>query len=561
MNVAKLLWLIPLFISPFVLSIKGSLGYMIVIPFLAIPAAITSMYCTTLRKKADLYKFQDDAKIPFIRGRIVRYIIGGLFAFLGAFVFPVWARYLSVIEIASLLILPIIYLMINYIIKKYLQNKLKSEFLKNSSIGATRILTTVIVSLLYPFIVYQLGGYSEQGALITFDKNYIANAVSSYINMQDAISGGIFSNFSSVWAYIILFFANGITFLFLLNYFLFFLLKKDDLLSVVRPLKDEPLSIGSAVMYGVFGGIGLLIYIMLFAGLQNFTKSDTGQNIINAGNDIATEWNDDKPIINKIRCSLEIINGISYKAGTIEQIEAETKEYSKNYIDKYYDTMIRNTDSFLDDYYSLLGQYKQIAKTIIGDAEEYMQELFIKHLTKDLPEYNINFSNPEFENILAKNKFYAKDCITIEETTFDEIELRTQNDIIADVTAKDDYHTLGPGFGAVSGSLIGMTMAKVTVSAGWKGATVLLTKFAIGTAAKPFGAAAGAAAGAAFGSFIPGIGTALGAVGGTIIGIIGGIGVDKAVTEADEYINREDFKKEIINAIEQARQEALNKLK
>ena len=512
-------------------------------------------------KKADLYKFQDDAKIPFIRSRFIRYTLGIFFAFVGAFVFPVWARYLSVIEIVSLIILPIIYLIINYIIKKYLQNKLKSEFIKNSSNGAAKILTTVIVALLYPFIVYQLGGYSEPGALITFDKNYIASFISSHINMQNSISNGIFTNFNSVWAYIILFLANGVTFLFLLNFCLFFLLKKDDLLSVVRNLKNEPLNIGSAIMYGVFGGIGLFLYIMLFAGLQNFTKSDTGQNIINAGNNIAIEWNDDKPIINKIRCSLEIINGISYKAGTIKQIEAETKEYSKNYINKYYDTMIRNTDSFLDDYYSLLGQYKQIAKTIIGDAEEYMQELFIKHLTKDLPEYDINFSNPEFARILNDNKFFAKDCITIEETTFDEIELRTQNDIIADVTANDDYHTLGPGFGAVSGSLIGMTIAKVTVSAGWKGATVLLTKFAIGTAAKPFGAAIGAAAGAAFGSFIPGIGTAVGAVGGTIIGIIGGIGVDKAVTEADEYINREDFKKEIINAIEQARQEALNKLK
>ena len=60
--------------------------------------------------------------------------------------------------------------------------------------------------------------------------------------------------------------------------------------------------------------------------------------------------------------------------------------------------------------------------------------------------------------------------------------------------------------------------------------------------------------GAALGSFIPGIGTAIGAaIGGIIGGITIGLTVEKLLLMLEEAFSREEFKLQILNAIEEER--------
>ena len=99
----------------------------------------------------------------------------------------------------------------------------------------------------------------------------------------------------------------------------------------------------------------------------------------------------------------------------------------------------------------------------------------------------------------------------------------------------------------------GKVIAKGAISLGAKA----LVKVAAGKAASVLGgAAAGAASGAAIGSVFPGIGTAIGAtIGGIIGGISVGLGVEHLLLKLEEHYSRDEFKKQILDAIDEARLE------
>ena len=70
------------------------------------------------------------------------------------------------------------------------------------------------------------------------------------------------------------------------------------------------------------------------------------------------------------------------------------------------------------------------------------------------------------------------------------------------------------------------------------------------------GATGGAATGAAIGSIVPFVGTAIGAtVGGVLGALTVGVAVDAALLQLDEALNRENFERDLVNAIQEARRE------
>lgn len=75
------------------------------------------------------------------------------------------------------------------------------------------------------------------------------------------------------------------------------------------------------------------------------------------------------------------------------------------------------------------------------------------------------------------------------------------------------------------------------------------------------GAGAGAVSGAAVGSVIPGLGTVISA---TVVGIIGGIsvglGVEQLLLKLEEHYSRDEFKQQILEAIDEARLEFVESL-
>ncbi len=76
-------------------------------------------------------------------------------------------------------------------------------------------------------------------------------------------------------------------------------------------------------------------------------------------------------------------------------------------------------------------------------------------------------------------------------------------------------------------------------------------------ASRGVGAAVGTVAGGAAGSIVPGAGTAAGAVAGAVAGAAISVGVDWAALKIDEAQNREEYKSEIVEAIEEERSEVL----
>ena len=66
------------------------------------------------------------------------------------------------------------------------------------------------------------------------------------------------------------------------------------------------------------------------------------------------------------------------------------------------------------------------------------------------------------------------------------------------------------------------------------------------------GATGGAATGAAIGSIVPFVGTAIGAtVGGVLGALTVGVAVDAALLQLEEALNRENFERNLVNAIQE----------
>lgn len=116
---------------------------------------------------------------------------------------------------------------------------------------------------------------------------------------------------------------------------------------------------------------------------------------------------------------------------------------------------------------------------------------------------------------------------------------------------------------AASGGLVAALVVKKLGAKGTlKLAAKAITKVAVSkTAGTSGGAGAGAVVGAAIGSAVPVIGTAVGAaVGGVICGLAVGVGVDYLILKLEEAWSREEFRQQLLAAIEEQRAAFLNGL-
>ena len=104
----------------------------------------------------------------------------------------------------------------------------------------------------------------------------------------------------------------------------------------------------------------------------------------------------------------------------------------------------------------------------------------------------------------------------------------------------------------VAGSISYIIIQKVLAKVLGKAVLKLGAKAAAGNIA----GAGGALAGATIGSIVPGVGTAIGAVaGGVIVGGATAVGIDFALLKIDEAMSRDEFKRELVAAIQEARDE------
>ena len=527
-------------LSSVCVDIYGSLLYAVTIPIIAIPAAISAMHVITLIKKERLIRYNKKAPLFLLKSRIMPYIITVCMAIWTAAALPVRLRVFTVAEIIALLPMPFIFLLSKYIAQKVAVHIYNEKYAEYAVIRFTRVMASFLMAIVFPLIISFLGSARNQP--IVFADNMVASLIAEVFYAGDEILNAflmIFQVSPHVLVMIfMLFLGNGILFYFLFNFFAFFFMKKSEILSVFLPVDESPAKPSDKFIYSFIITLLLFfIYPSLFAALQGYLISKP---------EIAATAQETAKI------SVELINGAAYKLGTWQKIKAEKEKFygsSKAELeraaDEIYDAMIINTDKYLDWYYSLSAEYGRILRLLSGSFDSYMEENFKKRLLPEndsLSETIDGITKYAAELSFAITKILAENRVAYEDGEYE---------IALDVNASDIYgdgkvsETIGLKTRLTAGAIAGAAAGKIAAKATFKLASKAVAKAA---AQKAAGAAIGAAAGVISGIFTS-------PLGGMATGAAVGIAIDKGLLSLEEMINRDEYKAEIITAINEARGE------
>lgn len=280
---------------------------------------------------------------------------------------------------------------------------------------------------------------------------------------------------------------------------------------------------------------------------------------------------------------VEMIGDEYYKPGTAGQIEQaylDSLSKMEASLGKLRETtgtgfqqMTDNVDAYLDWYYSLPGEYERIVALATGVLENWMAEKLQNYLMKgnvfgpvqqsieEILQSNQQLRSEHMqkvEQILAENRVERLDNSQLEVVRHASLSALKEPPAHSVIVNLENRMLISGGIGT-AGAITGAIAGKITAKVAGKGIIKLgaqaLIKVTAGKAVSALGgAAAGAATGAALGSFIPGIGTAIGAaIGGIIGGITIGLTVEKLLLMLEEAFSREEFKLQILQAIEEER--------
>ena len=283
--------------------------------------------------------------------------------------------------------------------------------------------------------------------------------------------------------------------------------------------------------------------------------------------------------------TVEMIGNEYYKPGTAGQIEQayldslSQLEASIGKLRETTDTgfkqMADNVDDYLDWYYSLPGEYERIVALATGVLENWMAEKLQNYLMKGNAFGPVQQSIEEVlknnqqlraehlqkvEQILAENRIEPAHDSQLEIVRHASLNALKEPPAHSVIVNLENRMLISGGIGT-AGAITGAIAGKITAKVAGKGVIKLgaqaLIKVTAGKAVSALGgAAAGAATGMAVGSIIPGIGTAIGAaIGGIIGGITIGLAVEKLLLMLEEAFSRDEFKRQILEAIEEERVE------
>ncbi len=352
---------------------------------------------------------------------------------------------------------------------------------------------------------------------------------------------------------------------------------------VFGPLSDadQPPSVSPsriAAISAVTAFLSLFIYLPLFCYIEAWVQQTPEM--------AATRQNAERWVIQKV----EKIGDNFFKEGTILQLEKAKVEALRNVdvslarlegqVDRAFDRLEGNVDAYLDWYYSLVGEYARIANLLVGDLENYMMQKLeeclyqgdaFKEVEASLNQALFEYKDAQRAYQETAERIMAENRVTTEGASFQVVQNMSLKDVMNPPIHQDMIHLesrliAGGGAGAVAGAITTVVIKKIIAKIMGKNVLKLaakaLSKVVVSkTVGSAGGAGVGAAAGAAIGSVVPFLGTAAGAIiGGIIGGIVVGVSVDKLLIELEEAVNRDEFKREIVSSIEEARREFKTRL-
>lgn len=280
----------------------------------------------------------------------------------------------------------------------------------------------------------------------------------------------------------------------------------------------------------------------------------------------------EKIVRDQVGIAAYIIDGKYYDQLAVEELVGEMKGRSEELFGKLesevvplvnasFDVRLANVDSYLDWYYSLPADYERLGNLITGSVESYASEQFKAKIEEGIDDSQISGKLEELSGQAKalKSEFETRlaDCELSDAPTW----LLTAQE----VSPTDLFSgPLGPTeklleaperFGVsaaagMAGGILSKKLVEKVLKKEFFGKIVGKMSSALATRA------AGGAAGAAAGSVVPGIGTIAGLAAGTAIGV----GADYGMLKLDEAQNRETYKQEIIDTIEEQRAEVLASL-
>lgn len=279
---------------------------------------------------------------------------------------------------------------------------------------------------------------------------------------------------------------------------------------------------------------------------------------------------------NAVNLTVCVIDGEPYDAqvlqaardeasSELEKLSTEAKETLVPLVNASFDARIDNIDGYLDDYYSLPADYERLVNLVGGNVEEFAAQRLQEKIDSDIDDSELALKLEEYsaQSQAVLDRFEsAKASSKIEEVP----EWLMKSKDVVDATIFDEaiapdqkLLSLGQRFGvsAAVGTAAGVATKAVSKKLIERTAEKQFFKNVVSRITSVLASrATGGVVGAAIGTAAGPVGTILGAAAGTAVSI----GVDYALLKVDESQNRESYKEQITEAIEEERAEVLSLL-
>lgn len=234
-----------------------------------------------------------------------------------------------------------------------------------------------------------------------------------------------------------------------------------------------------------------------------------------------------------------------------QKLAAEREEVLVPLINEAFDKRVANVDAYLDWYYSLPADYERLAQYFTGTIESGLQEQLQERINQGIDEsafaekvdYYLERSEAlkaELREGLAQYEVAdVPDWLVVPVETFDGSFKTGPLAPTQKFLDAGERMGISVGVGAIAGVIATKVAQRIAAKPFFKKIVAsLLEKLAI----RGLLAAGGTA-------IAPGVGTA--------VGVLVGTGTDYLFLKADEAMNRESYKEEIVAAIEESRTEML----
>lgn len=227
-------------------------------------------------------------------------------------------------------------------------------------------------------------------------------------------------------------------------------------------------------------------------------------------------------------------------------------------INASYDARVANVDSYLDWYYSLPADYERLLNLITGSVEEYVAGQFIEHIEAgvDDSEFEAQLHGywdraSELKDTLMEQLAHCEIAGVPEWLPVVKDELET-NFLAEPLEPSQRFANAGERLlvGAGTGVAVGV-VAKNLVG---KAVEKPFFKMIVSEITKRLGSRA---VGAAVGGVAGAVGGPAGVAVGVLAGGAAGVGVDYGLLKLDEFWNRETYRAEVVQTIEDSRAEML----